>query len=570
MHAASLAAEQHVTATPRGGRALVGRVQDNRRALRQAHRNIASAVREGQEITPAAEWLVDNFHVVDEQLREIRDDLPSGYYRELPKLADGSLIGYPRVYGLAWEFVAHTDSHLDLEVLRRFVLAYQRVQSLTIGELWAVAITLRIVLVENLRRLADAIVQLRELRAIADEVADDLIGPDGHGGERLTSTLRRVERSPLGSAFVVELVQRLRQHDPAVTPALVWVNQRLARDNTTADEIVRTEHQRQAAMTVTVRNIITSMRLLSAVDWTEFVESVSSADAVLRQGSLFGAMDFAGRDSYRHAIEELARGSERSEIDVARMAIELCVAAGQTAPPTDPIAVDRERDPGYYLVGNGRPLLEQQIGFRPTVRQRVTRMIIGAGAPGYIGAIATLTLLIAAVPVWIETNAGEPLGPLLAFGACAVLLASGSRHRHRQSHHHRNWFRRAHFPGFSCSMAQRHRSGPWSCGADPADQCVASIDAMTSSDSRCTISPIRTAMSGLHCSPTGATPSPRRIPTTQCCLAGCGSALRDSMSAMGRQRTVVRDSSCCTAAASGTRGNRNGWGGSASAASWKS
>src|SRR5213594_4304502 len=136
-HAESLAAAQRVMPGSGKGRRLLPRVQDNGRVLREAYRVIARAVREERAITPAAEWLLDNFHLVDEQLREIRDDLPPGFYRELPKLADGPLAGYPRVYGLAWAFVAHTDSRFDPEALRRFVLAYQRVQPLTIGELWA-------------------------------------------------------------------------------------------------------------------------------------------------------------------------------------------------------------------------------------------------------------------------------------------------------------------------------------------------------------------------------------------------------------------------------------------------
>ena len=108
---------------------------------------------EGHAITPAAEWLIDNYHLVERQIREIRNDLPPRYYRQLPKLVDGPFAGYPRVFGVAWAFVAHTDSRFDPEMLWRFVRAYQEVQPLTIGELWAVAITLRIVLVENLRRL---------------------------------------------------------------------------------------------------------------------------------------------------------------------------------------------------------------------------------------------------------------------------------------------------------------------------------------------------------------------------------------------------------------------------------
>ena len=117
---------------------------------------------------PADEWLLDNFYVAQEQIRQVRDDLPRGFYRGLPKLAEGHLEGYPRVLGIAWAFVAHTDSRIDREVLLRFLAAYQRVQPLTIGELWAVAIALRIVLIENLRRAADQIAEARAARIEAD------------------------------------------------------------------------------------------------------------------------------------------------------------------------------------------------------------------------------------------------------------------------------------------------------------------------------------------------------------------------------------------------------------------
>ena len=238
-HAESLAAAQRVTTTPRKGRPLLPRVLDNGRVLLESYRAIAQAIREERAITPAAEWLVDNYHIVDEQLREIRDDLPPGFYRELPKLAEGHLQGYPRVYGLAWAFVAHTDSRFDPEMLRRFVRAYQRVQPLTIGELWAVAITLRVVLVENLRRLAERIVHGRAARQEADMVADRLLGLGGRSIEPAATILRRFEGVPLATAFAVQLVQRLRDQDPVITPALHWLEEHLAAQGTTADEMVR-------------------------------------------------------------------------------------------------------------------------------------------------------------------------------------------------------------------------------------------------------------------------------------------------------------------------------------------
>ena len=293
---------------------LLPRVLDNGRVLLKAYRAIAQAIREERAITPAAEWLVDNYHIVDEQLREIHDDLPSGYYRELPKLTEGHLQGYPRVFGLAWAFVAHTDSRFDPEMLRRFVRAYQRVQPLTIGELWAVAITLRVVLVENLRRLAERIVHDRAAREEADKVADRLLGLGGSSIQPAATVLRPFERVSLTTAFAVQLVQRLRDQDPVVTPALRWLEENLAAQGTTTDAIVRVEHQQQAAMNVTVRNVITSMRLVSAFDWAEFFESVSLVDAILWTDTGFAAPDFVTRDRYRDAIEELSRRSRTTSV----------------------------------------------------------------------------------------------------------------------------------------------------------------------------------------------------------------------------------------------------------------
>ena len=85
-------------------------------------------------MTPAAEWLIDNYHLIDMQVREIGVDLPRGYCSQLPKLADGPFAGLPRVFGAAWYLVVHTDSHFDPEALRRYLLAYQEVQPLTIDD----------------------------------------------------------------------------------------------------------------------------------------------------------------------------------------------------------------------------------------------------------------------------------------------------------------------------------------------------------------------------------------------------------------------------------------------------
>ncbi len=395
-HGETLAVAQRVTDRPGRGRPMAARVRENGRVLLEAYRSIAGAIREERAITPAAEWLVDNFHVVEEQIREIRDDLPRGYYRQLPKLAEGPLEGHPRVFGIAWAYVAHTDSHFDPQTLARFVQAYQRVQQLTIGELWAVAITLRIVLVENLRRAAEQIGHSRAQRQRADALADRILGADGHGAEPADAVLKDFDKSPIAPAFAVQMVQRLRDQDPAVTPVLNWLDQRLAADGTTADDVVRQVHQEQGAMNVTVRNVITSMRLMSALDWADFFESVSVVDAVLRADSDFAAMDFATRDRYRHAIEKLALGSGHTEVEVAQGAIAAAKGAASEAPSGDGVRARREHHPGYYLISEGRHALEAQLGFRAPVRDWIARANTAAGIKGYLGTIAVVCAIIVA------------------------------------------------------------------------------------------------------------------------------------------------------------------------------
>jgi len=237
----------------------------------------------GQVIAPAAEWLLDNFHLVEQQLRQIHDDLPPGYYRQLPKLAEGPFAGYPRVLGLAWAYVAHTDSLMSGPVLTRFVQAYQRVQPLTIGELWAVAITLRIVLIENMRRLALQILEGHALRLQADAIVDAVLAASQKPDQSAFSVMQRVV-APYNSGLLPEIIagqiaKRLRGLDPLQTPLVGWLEDRLTRQGTSVDEVIVNTQTRLGAANVTMRNIVTSMRLASEMDWADFFEDVSLVNA---------------------------------------------------------------------------------------------------------------------------------------------------------------------------------------------------------------------------------------------------------------------------------------------------
>ncbi|MBQ2263577.1 MAG: glycosyl transferase [Loktanella sp.] len=424
-HALSLAAAQVVAKHARGwGNPFAGglprvqplpkRVRDNAAVLLSAYRASARTSQAGRAIAPAAEWLLDNFHLVEQQLCQIEADLPIGYYRQLPKLSVGPFAGYPRVFGLTWAYVAHTDSLLSGPVLARFVASYQTVSPLSIGELWAVAITLRIVLVENMRRLADQITKGEASRLIADDIVDQVLAARkvsaGAAQDALLSAAADLPKDSLDEIVAAQIAKRLRGFDPAETPLHAWLESRLHDQDSSIETVVQHAQQRQGASNVTMRNIVTSMRLASELDWADFVEDVSLIDKRLRATSEFAAMDFATRNSYRTAIEVLARGSDLSEIAVTDAALDM---AGQ--------GDGAASDPGYGLIGPGRPLLERAVRFKKTLPVRLGRWLLKLGLAGYLGAIALTSVVVLALALWA---AGADSSALIILGLTGLFAAS--------------------------------------------------------------------------------------------------------------------------------------------------
>ncbi|MGZ8185576.1 MAG: GH36-type glycosyl hydrolase domain-containing protein [Methylobacter sp.] len=393
-HAASLAKAQKVGIGLKGNK-LMPRVRENSHTLLEAYKAVSKASIEQRAITPAAEWLLDNFHVIEEQVNDINIHLPESYYRQLPKLAEGFLAGYPRVYGIAWALVAHTDSRFSAETLTLFIKAYQNIQPLSIGELWAIPITLRIMMIENLRRLAIRIMRSQAGRRLADEYVDQL--------EISDSTTLPVElpSAPLRQAFVVQLVQRLHDPHPGMTPSLEFLNEWLTAQDITVDEIVHREHALQIAANLTMRNIITSMRAISPFDWPNFVEKVSLVDNCLRSHSLYSRMDFLTRDRYRHAIENLAKHSSYSELEIAQKIMD------KIPPLSEEITTNiRREEPGYYLIGAGRKEFEQELNFHPPLAQKLLRKYIANAAIAYLGSLLIVTALLLALIVNAASAAG--------------------------------------------------------------------------------------------------------------------------------------------------------------------
>jgi cyclic beta-1,2-glucan synthetase len=383
-HAARIAGTHTLASRPRRGRPLLPRLDESADRLEGIYRSLSAAARADPQNVGSEDWLRDNYHVVQDQIRDIRQHLPRRYYAELPKLADGPLEGFPRIYLLARELITHTAGRIDLETVTEFARAYQRGSELSIGETWAIPIMLRLALVEELHRLAEGVLDARRNRDKARRWHDELTAAPQFTERLLERVLEdgREEDGRLSAAFVVELLQWLRDQPYTSAPAWQALHRALEAQDDSADEMLRREHQREAADQLAMGNVVTSMRLVSSIDWTLFFEGVSVVEAVLRgdPSRTYALMDFPTRDRYRHAVEALAKRARQAETAVARQAVEMAAAAQREDP-----AHDRRHHVGYYLISRGRFLLERAIGYSPTSRERFARFAFAHPALGYLG-----------------------------------------------------------------------------------------------------------------------------------------------------------------------------------------
>ena len=398
MHALSLAEQQLVTLDEIDVYSVINRLADNAEVLLRVYRNICDTVARGKNVTPAAEWLMDNYHLVEQQIRQTRSDLPAGFYRQLPKLSDGPLSGQPRIFGTLWAYVAHTDSRFDEASLTNFINAYQAITPFTIGELWAGSISLRLVLIENLRRISERVDRARVDREAADAAADAILKEPETQGQS-PSPVALPDQETVSIPFAVKLLQRLRDlDDERATTILGWLQRKVGDQGHTLDTVVADEHHRQAAANVTARNIVQSLRLVTDLNWESWFDEVSHVDKLLRTVPLYEAMDFQSRNLYRNAVEELARGSRFEELEIVHKVL---------ANAADP--ANHMPDPGHWLLGNGRKPFEREIDFTPPPLKRIRDRILGAGLGGYLGCVTVLVILLelmAASAVFLNGWAG--------------------------------------------------------------------------------------------------------------------------------------------------------------------
>ena len=364
-HARSTAAMDRL-ATGQKGEKLLPRLAQNEMLLVKTYDLIAAAAAKNRRISPAAEWLLDNFYLIENHIRSVKRLLPKSYSTGLPRLANGTSANYPRIYAIALELIAHTDGRVDAGSLNAFVHAYQAITPLQLGELWALPLMLRMALIENLRRIAIRLAKSRCHRDQANDWALIMNEAIEKSPTELIIALAEMARAdpPMSGAFLSDFTRQLHGNNPNLVFVNSWLEHRISDQGLTLEQLILAEGQNQAADQVSVGNSINSLRMLDIYDWRDFVATHSLVEQTLAEdpAGIYLFMDFATRNRYRQAVEAIANRSTCSEYDVAHRAIQLAKVEQSNHGNT------RSAHVGYFLVDRGRMALEGLVRMQVTPR----------------------------------------------------------------------------------------------------------------------------------------------------------------------------------------------------------
>ncbi len=412
-HASRLAKEHQVDFRGGSSRALLKQLKSARQTIHAICSDLTESIRLELSMSPVAEWILDNEYLIESHGRDVEINLPKSFYRELPTLKMDPDRHYPRVYSLAKELVTHSDARLDREQLIAFLSAYQENASLTIGELWALPLMLRIALIQRVEQQARQALDELHDREYADFWANRLLSTLRRDPNQLFSVLAELadEHGQPSPFFATQLSGHLYDEDAALIPVQSWLERSLRKSLT---ELHSTEQARQATNQISTGNAITSLRQLSLLDWRELFEGQSQVEKILRRdpARIYPKMDFETRNQYREVVELMAKGSGVEENQVARMVVEMA-AAEQTSEGWE----SRQKHIGSYLIGGGRSKFSKTVNCRENWRFRINQWIYGHHTGVYLTSILSLTLGLLIYPIFYYLE-----GLISVFGVIALLL----------------------------------------------------------------------------------------------------------------------------------------------------
>jgi len=402
---------------------LLSRLDGNEESILMVHNVLVESVKDNMPIAPASEWFLDNFYLIKEQILLARKHLPKEYSQTLPILAKGKSKGLPRVYDIALEIISHNDGRVDVANVTTFINAYQTITRLTLGELWAIPIMLRLGIIENIRRIGSHIAADGVDKNLAADWANQFLETSQKKTSDVIIVLAEMSKShiDLTSAFVAEFTRRLQGKGQNLAMPLTLLEQTLNERSLTSEELIILENQKQAAHQVSIHNSIESIRLIKTTNWRDFVESVSVVESILATdiGGIYGEMDFFTRDRYRHVVEWASKKSGKPEHEIAQIAINLAKEAAAEGKP------QRQHHVGYFLIDDaGKNELVKKAGFYFSIADKVKAVLKYNRILSYAGSVMLFTYVLSILAAFFVWHDGQPLWLAVIAGVLSFIAFS--------------------------------------------------------------------------------------------------------------------------------------------------
>ena len=405
----------------------VPRMNENYRYILSIYKSLNEDMQKGIGTTPAAEWLLDNFYIIEEQVKGVRKDLSKEYYSKLPVLSSGPLKGYARIHTIALELVSHTDGRIDEKVLINYINAYQSHNTLASRELWALALMIKLALIESIRYICQTIEESQRQRRKVEDILSNAKGEEGISVEKLTHAIRTELKGEykINSAFIEHLSYRLRKMGRSYAPILRQIDDILDVNGTNIDYITHKEHSEQTARKGSIGNCIISLKYISSSNWVDIFEQLSKVESILRSepNGIYNLMDLSSKNLYRKKIEELALDFDVSEKHIANKVVELAKRAVEGKEDNSPVEHKRDCHVGYYIIDEGTKQLRDEIRVKITFSRKLGEFLKSRPFALYVCSVGVLTLLISILTARYIFSQAQEYGVVLALiGFLAVFV----------------------------------------------------------------------------------------------------------------------------------------------------
>lgn len=397
-HAENLAKTHETTKRKHSMKRITKRIETRFKDILTTYKNFNTDVSNGFPVPPAAEWLLDNFYIIQEQKNFIIRELTE-IRQALPVVTEGIYAGFPRIYSIAIEIVSHIDGNANEKVIKDFISAYQRYNFLSIEEIWLLTLMVKAALLEKLWVVCDKMNATRDDWYKAEHILELIDKNNGDNDSCETINSHIEELDDLTPAFVEYLIKKLRKKGSKTLWMISCLDKLLAQKSATTDSFISIDHLNQAVTQVSIGNIINSLRTLSGLDNTVIFEDLSEVERILKQDpcGVYSKMDFNSRNMYRNTVIKLANKYKTTEIHVARLSYELAKEAlNNQESPADHV--------GYYLVGKGQKVLTDNLRSKSNDSINNTQQKKTYSVNSYISAIIILTLIITFIPLIYSFN----------------------------------------------------------------------------------------------------------------------------------------------------------------------